>query len=40
MLRADEPVPDLVLQDLAGREWRLSEHLEGIVILTWIRGEW
>ena len=40
MLRAGDPTPDFTLRDLDGREWRLRDELEGITILTWIRGEW
>ena len=40
VLRAGDPTPDFTLRDLDGREWRLRDELEGITILTWIRGEW
>ncbi len=40
MLRNGEQAPDFELLDLEGRNWRLSDHLDGVVVLTWIRGEW
>ena len=40
MLRNGEQAPDFELLDLDGRRWRLGDHLDGVTVLTWIRGEW
>ncbi len=40
MLRRNETVPEFTLRDLGGAEWRLADQPEGILVVTWIRGEW
>ena len=40
MLRRNEAAPEFTLLDLDGVEWRLGDQPEGIVVLSWIRGEW
>ena len=34
-----DPSLDTLL-DLDGDEWRLADQPEGILVLSWIRGEW
>ena len=34
-----EPVPEIVLKDTEGEEWRLSDHRGKMVILHACRGE-
>ena len=40
MLRMGEQAPEFELLDLDGQSWRPRDHLDGVTVLTWIRGEW
>ena len=40
MLRRDEAAPEFALHDIDGAEWRLGEQPAGVLVLSWIRGEW
>lgn len=31
---------DFTLSDTAGRPWKLSDHLDAAVVLTFHRGDW
>ena len=31
---------DFTLSDAAGRPWKLSDHLDSAVVLTFHRGDW
>jgi len=41
MRRNGESVPDFLLTDVDGNDFRLLDYVKGgITILSWIRGEW